>query len=159
MKLERLGWIVAILIVGGLTFYFARDNGYTAGLAAAQQNSSSFFQGRGGGNGGNGTPGTGNGGGNRGGGFQGGQGVAGQVTAINGNTITLTMRDGTTATVQVTDQTHIRKQDDGTISDIHVKDQLVATGPRNGDSIQADMIQLGGFGNFGRGGNGGGTPT
>jgi len=150
MSRERIVWIVALLIVAGLGFYSGQTIGVRAGEQNRAQAAQGFFSQRGGG---------GQGGGQAGGGFRGGGG-AGMVGAVDGNTITLTTRNGQTMKVQLAADGKVRKQVDGQLSDITVGTQVVAIGTQNGDTFQATSIQIGGFG----GGQGGGrnpqaTPT
>jgi hypothetical protein len=150
MSRERIVWIVALLIVAGLGFYSGQTIGVRAGEQNRAQAAQGFFSQRGGG---------GQGGGQAGGGFRGG-GAAGMVSAVDGNTITLTTRNGQTMKVQLAADGTVRKQVDGQLSDITVGTQVVAIGTQNGDTFQATSIQIGGFG----GGQGGGrnpqaTPT
>jgi len=150
MLRERIVWIVALLIVAGLGFYSGQTIGVRAGEQNRAQAAQGFFSQRGGG---------GQGGGQAGGGFRGG-GAAGMVSAVDGNTITLTTRNGQTMKVQLAADGTVRKQVDGQLSDITVGTQVVAIGTQNGDTFQATSIQIGGFG----GGQGGGrnpqaTPT
>jgi hypothetical protein len=159
MKYERIIWVLAVLIVGGASFYTGRQQGVTAGQATAQQTANDFFAQRVGVPPGQGLPGATPG---AGGGFQrgAGQGANGEVVSIEGNTIMVkSQRDGTTLTVQVGAQTQIRKQADGQLGDIKVGDTIVAIGPRSGDIITADTVQLGGFGGFGGFGPRGAAPN
>ena len=145
MLRERIIWIVALLVVGGLAFYGGRTLGIQAGQQSRAQAAQQFFGQRGGGQGGF-----------RGGNGAGGMsGMAGTVTNVSGNTITLTTRDGQTATVQLAPNATIRKQVDGQTSDIQNGQQIVAFGTQNGDSFQAMTVQIGGQFGFG-GQNGGG---
>ena len=61
--------------------------------------------------------------------------VGGQVTAINGSTITVEQRDGTSATINVTSETTYRVGDDtsAALSDIAVGDFVVGEGTENSD--------------------------
>jgi hypothetical protein len=83
--------------------------------------------------------------------------VGGQVTAIDGNTITVTQRDGTTATIHV-DGTTTYQVDGVTtakLSDIKVGDFVVAQGTlRTDGSLDASMVAGGFRGGPGMGGHG-----
>jgi hypothetical protein len=138
-----------------------RRNGGSNGNGAPEvtppsgTNGGGFFNG-GGGNGANG--GTGGNGGN-GGRFANGNFATGTVQSVNGNTITLLSRDGTTTTVTVTSSTKISKTEKGSLSDLKTGDNVVAVGSKSSDgSIAATTISegrgFGGFGRFGGGGNG-----
>lgn len=64
--------------------------------------------------------------------------VGGEVTAIDGSTITVEGRDGSTATVTVSSSTtFVINGDDGTLSDIEVGMVLVAQGELTGDNALA----------------------
>jgi hypothetical protein len=80
--------------------------------------------------------------------------IGGQVTAIEGSTITVTQRDGTTATIHVSGDTAITVDGatSATISDIKVGSFVVAEGAKRSDgSLDAATLHSG-FG--GRGGHG-----
>jgi hypothetical protein len=150
MLRERIVWIVALILVAGAGFYSGNLVGTRTGEQNRARAAQQFFGQRGGGQGG----GQGGQGGGQGGGFRGG-GVTGMVSAVSGNTITVTTRNGQTMTVQLADQGTVRKQVDGQLSDIKAGDQIVAFGTQNGDTFQATNIQIGQLGG-GQGGQGGG---
>jgi hypothetical protein len=155
MLRERIVWIVALLIIAGLGFYSGQTVGVRAGEQNRAQATQGFFSQRGGG----GQAG-GQGGGQAGGARGQGGGVAGTVSAVSGNTITITTRNGQTTNVQLAADGKVRKQVDGQLSDITVGAQVVAIGTQSGDTFQATSIQLGGFGGgFGGGRNPQATPT
>ena len=89
------------------------------------------------------------------GGFAGrnGGGTAGTVSAIAGNVVTLSTRDGRTIQVQLDANTALRKQVDGQLSDLKTGEQIVAIGTLNGNTMQATNVQIGG----GFGGQNGGA--
>lgn len=153
MLRERIVWIVALLLVGGAGYYTGNMLGVRAGeqnrAAAAQQ----FFASRGGGQNG-GQAGAQGGFGGFGGAGRGNR-VVGTVSAVDGNTITLTGQNGTATKVQLASGGAIRKQVDGQIGDVTSGEQVVATGTLNGDTFQATSIQVGGIGG-GQGGRGAG---
>ena len=149
MRLERIIWIVALVLVAGAGFYSGQIVGTRAGeqnrATAAQQ----FFSQRGG-QAGQGAGQAGQGGFNRGG------GVAGTVSSVSGNTITITTRGGQTQKIELAADAKVRKQVDGQLSDITAGEQIVATGAQSGDTFQATSIQVGAFGGgFGGGGRNG----
>lgn len=77
-------------------------------------------------------------------------GVMGTVTAVSGNTVTLTGKDGKTYTVDAGSAT-ITKDETVGVSDIQVGDTLVAGGSVSGTSVTASSIHdgklpMGGFG-------------
>jgi preprotein translocase subunit YajC len=151
MRIERIIWIVALLVVGGVGFYSGQIIG---GRLAAQNRAlaaQQFFSQRG--STGQGGQGGQNGQGGQGGAFRGnGGGAAGTVSEVSGNTISITTRNGQTMKVQLAADGTVRKQVDGQLSDIKQGDQIIATGTQNGDTFEANSIQIGGFG----GGFGGG---
>jgi hypothetical protein len=157
MLRERIVWIVALLLVAGAGFY----SGQTIGLRAGEQNraqaAQQFFGQRGGQAGQGGGQGNAQGGQGGQGGFRGG-GLAGTVSSVSGNTITLTTRAGQTTAVQLAADGTVRKQVDAQLSDITPGEQIMAFGTQNGDTFQATSIQIGQSGGGGNGGPGG-QPT
>ena len=85
--------------------------------------------------------------------------AGGAVTKIDGSTITVTQRDGTTATIKVNGQTaySVDGTDGKALTDVKVGMQLVAEGTKNSDgSLTASRVKAGTPGTFeGRGGHGG----
>jgi hypothetical protein len=73
------------------------------------------------------------------------------VSAVSGNTITLTTRNGETTKIQLAADGTVRKQVDGQLSDIKAGEQIVAFGAQSGDTFQATSIQV--SGQFGPGRN------
>lgn len=73
-----------------------------------------------------------------------GPGVAGTITAINGNTITVKTMDGATAQVNVTDKTRYRKErQDAALADLKVGDNVFVRGEKSGDGVvQAQMVAV-----------------
>jgi hypothetical protein len=71
--------------------------------------------------------------------------IGGEVTAIAGNTITVTRRDGTTGTIHVDDDTtYLVNRDTGALSDISVGSFVVAQGTlRTDGSLDADAVHGG----------------
>jgi hypothetical protein len=148
MLRERIVWIAALLIIAGLGFYSGQTVGVRAGEQNRAQATQGFFSQRGGQAG------------DLVGGSRGPGGITGTVSAVSGNTITITTRNGQTTNVQLAADGKVRKQVDGQLSDVTVGAQVVAFGTQSGDTFQASSIQLGGFG----GGQGGernpqATPT
>ena len=80
------------------------------------------------------------------GGWQGrrGPGVAGTITAINGNTITVKTMDGNTAQVTVTDKTRYRKErQDAALTDLKVGDNIFVRGEKSSEGVvQAEMVAV-----------------
>jgi hypothetical protein len=73
--------------------------------------------------------------------------VGGQVTAVDGSTITIELRGGTTATVNVgSDANVVVNGDAAAVGDIKVGMLLVAEGTENGDgSLDATRVRAGDF--------------
>jgi hypothetical protein len=156
MLRERIIWVVALLLVAGAGFYSGQTIGVQAGERNRAQAAQQFFGQRGGGQAG------GQGGqGGQGGGFGRGNGggVAGTVSAVSGNTITITTRNGQTTKIQLAADGTVRKQVDGQLSDIASGEQIVAFGAMNGDTFQASSIQIGGQGGGQFGGGRNAAPT
>ena len=100
--------------------------------------------------------GNGNGNGRPPGGF-----AFGTVTAVDGNTITLSSFDGSTVTVTTTPSTTVTKSVQGSLSDLKVGQNVRAMGTTGSDgTVAATSVSegSGGFGLFGGGGRGQGTP-
>lgn len=133
MLRERIVWTIALLVVAGLGFYSGQAIGVRAGEQNRAQAAQQFFSQRGGQT--TGQDGQG--------GFRGG-GVAGTVSAVSGDTITVTTRNGQTMKVRLAAGGTIRKQVDGQLSDITPGEQIIAIGTQNGDTFQATNIQIGG---------------
>jgi preprotein translocase subunit YajC len=140
MLRERIVWIVALVLVAGAGFYTGRMLGITTGEQNRAQAAQQFFGQRGAQGGQNGQGGQGGQGGIRRG--QGG-GVAGTVSDVSGNTVTVTTRNGQSMKVQLADNAAVRKQVDGQLSDIKAGEQIVAFGSQSGDVFQATSIQIG----------------
>lgn len=81
--------------------------------------------------------------------------LGGQVTAISGDTITVTGKDGTTGTIHVDADTSYQENGDAAaLSDIEVGDFAIAEGAlRDDGSLDADVVHSGdrGFRGFGPG--------
>jgi Ni/Co efflux regulator RcnB len=70
-----------------------------------------------------------------------GMGVGGTVTAINGNTLTIKQQDGTTAQVQVSDNTRYRKdRQEAKLADFKVGDMVMVRGEQKDGVWQAAML-------------------
>ena len=156
MLRERIVWMVALLLVAGLSFYGGQVTGVRAGEQNRAQAAQLFFGQRGGQGDGHG----GQGGDQGAGGFSGGNGggVAGTVSNVSGNTITITTRNGQTMQVQLAANGTVRKQVDGQLSDITLGQQIVAVGTQSGDTFQATNIRIGQIGPLNDGGHNP-TPT
>jgi hypothetical protein len=85
-------------------------------------------------------------------------GVVGPVESIDGSTLTVkNPMDGTTTKVTVAEDAKIRKQEEIPLSDIKVGDKVTAIGRKDGDVLNAVMVQVGGDG--AAGGMAGGGPV
>ena len=85
--------------------------------------------------------------------------VGGEVTKVNGSTITVSQRDGTTATIKVNGQTDyaVNGDDSAALADVKVGMFLVAEGTEDGDgSLIASSVKAADSRQFerGRGGHG-----
>ena len=82
--------------------------------------------------------------------------VAGEVKTVDGQTVTVTQRDGTTATIHVDgDTTYLVNGVAGTLSDIKVGSFIAAEGTQRADgSLDAAAIRSGFRGHDGNGGPG-----
>lgn len=162
-----LSWIVASVVtlvaVVGVMLVLDRFGGSDATAsneATAQSQGSGQAQGQG----------AGGQGGGPGAGF-GGFGTFGEVTGIDGDTLTVATqgRDGASgsATVVTSSETTVSETVDGTLADIVVGDTVVVIGEQTDDGITAQSINVGGGamsggfpgGGFPGGGAGGGIPT
>lgn len=144
MNQERILWVIAVLLVGAAAFYGGQQMGVAAGQESRSAAAAGFFAQRGGGGqGGQGGQG-------------GGRGMSGTIASIEGNTVTLTLNDGSTMKVNLAADGVVRHQVNGTLADVKVGDRVVAVGTQNGDTFAATALQVGG----GVGGPGvpGGTP-
>lgn len=165
-----LSWVIAsavtLVTVVGVMLVLDRFGGSDATAsneATAQSRGSGQAQGQG----------PGGQGGGPGAGF-GGFGTFGEVTGIDGDTLTVATqgRDGAsgTATVVTSSETTVSETVDGTLADIIVGDTVVVIGEQTDDGITAQSINVGGgamsggfpgggFPGGGGGGPGGGIPT
>jgi hypothetical protein len=87
--------------------------------------------------------------------------VFGEVTAVDGTTLTVTAEDGTVTTVTTTDETTVTHNSTGAVGDLAVGDQVTVMGQAS-ESDEAGVTALAitegesaGFGGFGGGGAGG----
>lgn len=82
----------------------------------------------------------------------------GEIQGIEGNTLTITDRDGNPLHVQVADTTLIEKNASVSVSDLAIGDTVIISGNTNDDgSITARSVQVAPAGRF-FGGNAGGPP-
>lgn len=79
----------------------------------------------------------------------------GQIESIDGNTLSVTDRNGNPVTVQVTDTTLIEKNASVSVSDLAAGDTVIISGSDNSDgSITARSVQVAPAGRFFGGGDG-----
>ncbi len=73
-----------------------------------------------------------------------GPGIAGTITAINGNTITVKTMDGATTQINVTDKTRYRKErQQAALTDLKVGDNIFVRGEKSSDGIvQAQAVAV-----------------
>ncbi|GAB4423035.1 MAG: hypothetical protein OHK0015_00110 [Chloroflexi bacterium OHK40] len=139
-------WIVAVITVGVAAFIGGQQLGQAAGQAnrlAAQQQ---FLAARGGpGAAPEGLPG-----GPPGGVGAARQGVAGVVQSISADSLTLTLADGSTRTLRLAEDVTVRKEVEGTLSDLVAGERVVAFGTGSGDTFEATALQVGAAGPDGR---------
>lgn len=143
--------VLAMVLLAGCGDQTA--SGSTSGQDAAK---SAFLAERGG----NGTPGV-NASGTPIPGGQGGRvpGIFGTVAKVDGDKITVkSQADGTESVVQLATGATIHKQSEAQASDITEGETVTAIGTKNGDTVEAQTVEIGsgGFGAFGGFGGGGG---
>jgi hypothetical protein len=160
------GLIVVIGILGG--FYVGAKYGQghptttsSAAAASTTGGGSGAFAGGAGGTGGTGGTGAGGGGGAGAGGF--GNATVGQITAVNGDTITIhDARNNRDVTVNVS-SARISKTTDGSPSDLTQNQTVTVVGQAGSDgTVTATVISIGGGANaFGGAGGrrGGASPS
>lgn len=148
MKTVLIGIVVVILMAasGGVGYYFGNDNG----LKSATNIRAEFFANRAGTTGtdpnvAGGTPRNGGQGGqNAGQGaatFGGRPTATGLIKAVQGNTITVTQQDGSTANVTVDDKTQYLKLGTATLSDVTPGLRIVVTDQNGIKRIQLTPAQ------------------
>lgn len=140
--------VVVVAAATGIGGYFV---GHNAGLSDAQNIRAQFFQQRSG-QGGQGGPGGPSGQGGQGGqgGFAGRRPAAfGTVKSVQGNTIELSMQDGSTVTVNTDAQTTVIKTVTGAVTDIQPGQRITVMGaqgsggtPAPGETITASEISI-----------------
>ncbi len=140
--LIALAVIVVIVVVGAGAFY----EGSNYGFGQAQNIRTEFFQSRTGQSAqGNGsaqrTPGAGAAQGGQGAQFA-GRGVNGTIKSVEGSTLVVTQRDGSTITVTINAQTAIQKVSTGTASDLVPGANVTVTSSETGSTVTAQTIQI-----------------
>lgn len=66
--------------------------------------------------------------------------IGGDITAINGNTLTVTNKAGVTYTVDATNATVVKGNASSTLSSVAVGDNVVVQGTVNGNSVTASSV-------------------
>ncbi|MDQ6693440.1 MAG: hypothetical protein M3014_03330 [Chloroflexota bacterium] len=167
--------LLPMLCVIGVVAILAGCGGSSSDTGTTTDAQKQFLADRGSGTpGAAGTPGVATGSGSQAGqngqGGAGFAGVFGTVDRVEGDKVYIKDQSGQSTTVQMASAGKIFKQATAQISDIKVGDAIVATGPKNGTSIDATNVQVadasmladlsaGGFGRgFGGGGRFQGTP-
>lgn len=86
-----------------------------------------------------------------------GRGIGGEIKSISGDTLTLTTRDGNTATVKTSSETRFMKDGQAAkLSDFKVGDHVMVRGESTGDNAwKAEMVGTFRMGMGGQGGPGG----
>lgn len=82
----------------------------------------------------------------------------GEVTTVEGSTLTVSTDDGDTVTVTATEDTMVTITLDGEVDDLDIGDTIQVIGEVDGSSVDAAIIRLGELGGFGPGGFGGPPP-
>lgn len=133
MRWERVFWLVALVLVGAAGFFGGQSVGIQAGRDQRIAAQNQFFGQRGAAAGQGGQAG-----------FRAGGALSGTVSAVAGDHITLTTRDGRTVQVQIAAEGQVRKLVAGVAADIAQGEQITAFGTQNGAIFQASAIQIGG---------------
>ena len=141
MKTAVIAAIVVVLIaVVGVGAFFA---GSSYGQQQAQNTRAEFFNARGGGGAGGQFAQNGQNGQNAQGGQTFGRPAAtGTVKSVNGDTLVVTQRDGSTVTVTVNSLTQIIKTVNGTPSDLQPGENITVMSSQTGSNVTAQTIQL-----------------
>jgi len=85
------------------------------------------------------------------------QPVSGEITAVDGTSITVKTMDGSSKIILVSSATTVNKTTEGTVSDLKTGEKVMVIGTSGNDgTVTASMISLGnrGFGGPGGAGNG-----
>jgi hypothetical protein len=67
----------------------------------------------------------------------------GTIQSISGNTFTVRTESGDTVKVEVVDDTTIRINKEGSVTDLAKGDNVVVNGQRDGDTIEAENVGTG----------------
>lgn len=132
---------ILILVLAGVVGFGAYSYGESVGLTQAQNIRADFFSSRQGATNSAADPTQAGASGQRG--AQGARAAAtGTVKAVQGNTITVTQRDGSTVTVTIDPQTIIQKISSGSVNDIQPGQSITVTSSQTGANITAQTIQI-----------------
>ncbi|GAB4204181.1 MAG: hypothetical protein OHK0022_29090 [Roseiflexaceae bacterium] len=144
MRWERLIWLVALVAVGAVGFFGGQTAGIQTGREQRAAAQDQFF-GQRGGAGGQGAR-QGQGGAPGQGGLRAGGALIGTVSAVAGDRITVSTRDGRTVELQIAADGQVRKVVEGKAADIAQGEQITAFGTQSGEVFQASSVQIGGQG-------------
>ncbi len=132
---------VLVLVLVGVVGFGAYSYGESIGLTQAQNIRADFFSSRQGAANGTVDPAQSGQGGQRAG--QGARPAAtGTVKSIQGNTMTVTQRDGSSVTVNIDAQTVIQKTTSASPSDIQPGQNVTVSSSQTGNNITAQTIQI-----------------
>ncbi len=132
---------ILVIVLVGVVGFGSFSYGESVGLTQAQNIRSEFFTSRQGSTTGTGDPTQAGQGGQRTG--QGARAAAtGTVKSVQGNTITVAQRDGSTVTVNVDSQTIIQKTTNGSVGDIQPGQNITVLSNQSGSNITAQTIQI-----------------
>ncbi len=132
---------ILVLVLVGIVGFGAYSYGQSVGLTQAQNIRAEFFSSRPGATNSAADPTQAGASGQRGG--QGMRAAAtGTVKAVQGNTVTVTQRDGSIVTVTIDPQTVIQKTTTASPSDIQPGQSITVTSSQTGASITAQTIQI-----------------
>jgi hypothetical protein len=132
---------ILVLVLVGVVGFGAYSYGESVGLTQAQNIRAEFFTSRQGSPSGTSDPAQAGQGAQRSG--QGARAAAtGTVKSVQGNTVTVTQRDGSTVTVTIDPQTVIQKTTNGSPSDIQPGQNITVMSSQTGANITAQTIQI-----------------
>ncbi len=131
---------VLVLVLVAIVGFGSYTYGQSVGLTQAQNIRAEFFSSRQGASNGSGDQQAAQGGQRAG--LAGRTAATGTVKSIQGNTITVSERDGTTVTVNVDAQTIIQKTSAASVSDIQPGQNITVLSSQTGSNITAQTIQI-----------------
>lgn len=68
--------------------------------------------------------------------------AAGEVTAIDGNTLTVKLPNGLTEKIIITSDTDITKTNQGTLNDLQIGDRVMVFGKEENEEFAAETLQI-----------------